>query len=60
MKNEYYSYKCRCCHKTFIIVRVEKEYRALLSCPHCRGVDLYKVGAYDDIKRCMEERPSIS
>lgn len=57
MKPEYYSYQCLCCNKTFVIVRVEKAYKALLTCPHCRGVNLKRVGAYDDMRRCMEERP---
>lgn len=59
MKPEYYAYVCLTCFKSFIILRVEKEEKALLTCPHCRAVYLKKTGAYDDLKKCMERIPYL-
>jgi hypothetical protein len=58
VNGEYIVYKCKHCILEFIMpidgVRRAEVMNTIISCPLCHG-GVSKVGAYEDLKQCMEK-----
>lgn len=54
---DYIVYKCRVCHKYFILlteeVRMTESKGDYITCPHKGHRDIIVTGAYDSVKECM-------